>query len=142
MEPVDNIKVDSWVAYNDKTQLVDSAGDRSWREWNKAINNAEVFQFLESKEANIIITTDGSIRENISTWGGAVWHNNRGTFEWCAGKQGRTSSFWAESSEAYGDARIWMRNNTTEEDRVVELTDSCHQTEAWSCEGSLGRNSM
>ncbi|KAJ7379742.1 hypothetical protein OS493_014149 [Desmophyllum pertusum] len=88
------------------------------------INNHEVSQYLESKEANIIIATDGSIRDTcISAWGGAVWQNNRKTFEWCAGKQRRTSSFRAES-EAYEDALIWTRNNTTEEDRVVVLTDS------------------
>ena len=52
-----------------------------------------------------------------------MWQNNRRTFERCAGKQGRTSSFQAES-EAYEDALIWMRNNTTEEDRVVVLTGS------------------
>ncbi|KAJ7386239.1 hypothetical protein OS493_010638 [Desmophyllum pertusum] len=121
--PVDNIQADPWVAYNNKPILVDSVGDRTWEERDKAINNAEVSQYLESKEANIIIATDGSIRDNISAWGGAVWQKNRRTFEWCAGKQDRTSSFRAES-DAYEDALIWMRNNTTEEDRVVELTDS------------------
>ena len=75
--PVHNIKADPWVAYNEKPLLVDSVGDRTWREPDKAINNAEVTQYLESKEANTIIATDGSIRDNISAWGGAVWQNNR-----------------------------------------------------------------
>ena len=68
---MENIKADSWVAYNGKTVLVDSVGDRTRRERNKAIST-EVSQFLESKEPNIIIATDGSIRDNISAWGGVV----------------------------------------------------------------------
>ena len=68
---MENIKADPRVVYNGKTLLVDSVGDRTRRERNKAIST-EVSQFLESKEPNIIVATDGSIRDNISAWGGVV----------------------------------------------------------------------
>lgn len=70
-------------------------------------------EYLDVREANAIIATDGSIRDNITAWGGAVWRNNRKVFHRCAGKQGRTSSFRAES-EAYEDALVWMEKSTTE----------------------------
>ena len=73
--------------------------------------------YLESKEANIIIGWLNS-RQYLSLG----WCSEAKQHEWCAGKKGRTSSFRAEF-EAYVDALVWMRNNTTVEDRVVILTD-------------------
>ena len=55
------------------------------------MNQAEVEAYLESTGANIVVGTNGSVREDITAWGGATWKDNKRAFEWCAGKQGRTS---------------------------------------------------
>ena len=60
------------------------------------MNQAEVEAYLESTGANIVVGTEGSVREDITAWGGAAWKDNKRAFEWCTGKQGRTSSFRAE----------------------------------------------
>ena len=105
--PVGNITSDPRVLYNDKPSVVDAVGDRTWRETDGAINNAEVSQYLQSIDANIVFATDGSLHDSITAWGDAVWGNNSKAFEWYAGWHGSTTSFRAES-QAYEDALIWM----------------------------------
>ena len=61
--------------------MVDAVGDRTWRERDGAINDAEVSQYLQSIDASIVIVTDGSLRVNITALGGAVWRNNSNAFE-------------------------------------------------------------
>ena len=87
------------------------------------MNQAKVEAYLESSGANIVVGTDGSLRENITAWGGAAWKNNKLAFEWCTGKQGHTGSLRAEC-EAYEDAMAWMGTSTTREGSVIVLTDS------------------
>lgn len=86
--PVGNITSDPRVLYNDKPSVVDAVGDRTWRERDGAINNAKVSQYLQAIDANIVFATDGSLHDNITAWGDAVWGNNSKAFEWCAGWHG------------------------------------------------------
>ena len=103
-----SIKKESWVYYNTQVLEVDRMGDRSWRERAPSMNQAEVHveAYLELSGANIIIGTDGSVREDITAWGGAAWGHNKHVFEWCTGKLGHTSSF--RECEAYEDALVWL----------------------------------
>ena len=123
ISPIEDIKPELWETYNLKPISVDTLGDRTWRERNININNAEIACYLEEKAVNIIIATDGSIRDNITAGGGSVWRGYHRVFDWSAGKHGKTSSFRAES-EAYEDALVWMTKNTTSVDNIVVLTDS------------------
>ncbi|KXJ05472.1 putative RNA-directed DNA polymerase from transposon BS [Exaiptasia diaphana] len=102
---------------------IDIVGSREWRDRNPIINQAEVEQYIESVNVNIIIATDGSVREDVTAWAGLVWKNNRCIYKWCAGKHGRTSSFRAEM-EGVEDALFWMSNNTSAQDTTLLLTDS------------------
>ena len=43
---------------------VDIIGTRECREVNAVVNQAEVKKYIESTGANIIVATDGSIRDN------------------------------------------------------------------------------
>ena len=119
----ENIRADPWSRYNDNILKVDKIGDRSWRERGHAINQAEIMEYLETEAPTMIVATDGSIRGNITSWGGAVWRDKDIIYEWCTGKRGRTSSFRAET-EAFEDALHWIATNCTAEDRVIILTDS------------------
>ncbi len=78
---------------------------------------------LEEVKPNIIIATDGSIREGVTAWGGTVWKDRVIVYEWSAAKHGRASSFRAES-EALEDALTWLSRNTQSEDNAIILTDS------------------
>ena len=98
-------------------------GDRSWRDRAQEINRTEVQEWLDQHEPNIIIATDGSIRENLTGWGGAVWTEGEICFEWSLARAGRSCSFSAES-EAIEDDFTWIEHNTCDQDRVVILTDS------------------
>lgn len=53
--PVNTIASDPWLLFNDKLLLVDIIGDRTWRERDKAINNSEVSEYPEFREANTIM---------------------------------------------------------------------------------------
>ena len=90
------------------------------------MNQAEVEAYLELSGANII-GTDGSVREDITAWGGAAWKHDKRVFEWCTGKLGRTSSFRAEC-ETHEDALVCLGKNTTRDDSVIILTDSLSLT--------------
>ena len=90
---------------------------------NAVVNQVEVEEYIESTGANIIIATDGSIRDNSTTWGGAVWQDRQHVYSWCAGKHGRTSSYRAES-EAFEDALTWMAAKIGQNDHVLVLTGS------------------
>ena len=70
ISPIEDIKPELWETYNLKPISVDTLGDRTWRERNININNAEIACYLEEKAVNIIIATDGSIRDNITAGGG------------------------------------------------------------------------
>ena len=90
------------------------------------VNQAELEEYIKSTGANIIIATDGSIRDNSPTWGGAVWQDRKHVYSWCAGKHGRTSSFRAES-EAFENALTWMAAKIGHADHALVLTDSQSQ---------------
>ena len=62
---MDNIKADPWVAYNGKALLIDSVGDRTWRERDKAIN-AEVSQFEESISLLGVVQCGTTTGEHLS----------------------------------------------------------------------------
>ena len=118
-----NIMPDIWVPYNKRKLKVDFIGDRNWRESNPIMNQAVIEEYITSIKANIIIATDGSLRDNTTAWAGVVWKNNRHFYSWSTRKQGRTSSFRAES-EGFEDALVWISKYGTYNDTIVLLTDS------------------
>ena len=72
-------------------------GDRSWRMRSEVINRAEVCEWLEAQSPNIVIATDGSIREGITAWAGVIWKDRDVCFQWSTARDGQSSSFRAES---------------------------------------------
>ena len=94
--PLNNIVQVLWVSFNTKKLEVDIIGRREWRNVNAVVNQAEVEEYIESTGADIIIVTDGSIRDNSTTCGGTVWQDRQHVYSWCAGKHGRISSFRAD----------------------------------------------
>ena len=98
-------------------------GDRSWRERASDINQALVREWLEEREFTTVIATDGSIREKVTAWGGAVWRNNRICYEWSTAREGTSCSYRSEC-EAFEDALVWISANVVAEEKVVILTDS------------------
>jgi hypothetical protein len=87
------------------------------------INNALIEELLEEKSQTTIIATDGSIRDNTTAWGGAVWEDGRIVDEWSAGKHGRSYSNRSEC-EAMEDALSWLEENSVYSDISIILTDS------------------
>ena len=65
--PSGSIKTESWVYYIHVLEE-DCIGDQI----AAAGNQAEVEASLESSGANIVVGTDGSLRENITASGGAI----------------------------------------------------------------------
>ena len=82
-----------------------------------------LYFMLDEVESNIIVATDGSIREGVTAWDGTVWKDRVIVYEWSAAKHGNSSSFQAES-EALEDALTWLSRNTQSEDNAIILTDS------------------
>ena len=87
------------------------------------INHTEICEWLDERNPSVVVATDGSIRGDVTAWGGAVWRGPRRCFEWSTARWGRSSSYRAEC-EAFGDALIWISASTTEQDSVIVLTDS------------------
>ena len=123
ISPISTIVKNIWVPYNNNRIVVDIIGSREWRDRSPIINQSEVEAFIETINANIIIATDGSVRENVTAWAGLVWRKKKCIYRWSAAKHGRTSSFRAES-EGVEDALFWMSANTSISDSVLLLTDS------------------
>ena len=95
----------------------------AWREIDKTINESFIQHVISSINANVIITTDGSIRQGVTAWGGGVWRKESLVTLLAAAAHGVTSSFRAEN-EAFTDALTWMRQNRTTDDIVTVLTNS------------------
>ncbi len=121
--PLESIKPRPWIKTNCKMPELKWIGGRNWRERAVEMNVAEVECMLEELNPTLIVATDGSIREGITAWGGAVWRNRMVTFEWSAARHGQSSSFRAES-EALEDALVWLTRNALPADHTVILTDS------------------
>jgi len=121
--PTENIINSEWISNSGDNIQTARIGDRSWRERAGIVNEAAVRQWLEEVNPNIIIATDGSIRGDITGWGGAVWKNGEKCYEWATAREGRASSYRSEC-EAFGDALVWVAENTTKDDRVAVLSDS------------------
>ena len=71
--PLETILAIPWLIAESKMPELRRTGSREWRERAEAINIAEVEEMLEEIEPNIIVATDGSIREGVTAWGGTVW---------------------------------------------------------------------
>ena len=121
--PMENIQSDEWIPYVRDTFTTGVLGSREWRDMPGDVNHIFVRELLEEKAPTLVIATDGSIRGTTTSWGGAVWKDDRVIFEWSAGREGRASSYRAEA-EALEDAFTWLRTNSTERDHTVILTDS------------------
>ena len=80
-------------------------------------------EWLDEEAPSVIVATDGSIRDDITAWAGAVWREGRRVFQWSTARVGQSSSFRAES-EAFEDALVWLAANTQPEDKTILLTDS------------------
>ena len=68
-------------------QLELHVGDRTWRERADVINIMEVNEWLEQYSPTIVIATDGSLKENLTGWAGAVWKDGKVCYEWSAAKE-------------------------------------------------------
>jgi ribonuclease HI len=123
ISPMENIKSDDWVEYDNSNFTTGAFGSREWRDRVGEVNNAVVGEMLETKAPSIIIATDGSVRENTTAWGGVIWRDGRAVFEWSTGRHGRSSSYRSEC-EAMEDAFTWLSINSTANDHVVILADS------------------
>ncbi len=121
--PTENIIVNEWVTNKKGIITTERIGNRSWRDRAAVINEACVREWLEEVEPTVIIATDGSIRDEVTAWGGAVWRGGNICFEWSTAREGRASSYRSER-EAFGDALAWMAAHTNVRDKVVILTDS------------------
>ncbi len=118
----ENIREIVWVESDVRVRTA-RIGGRDWRDRAEMVNMSEVYEWLYQEDPTVVIATDGSLREDITAWGGAVWREGRLCFEWSAAKERRSSSFRAES-EALKDALFWIGHNTDRSDKVVILTDS------------------
>jgi hypothetical protein len=120
---VENIRIADWTHVrldNLKTHIM---GDRSWRDRSSELNQSLVREWLEEQDIHVIITTDGSIQDDVTAWGGAVWRDHKLIFQWSTAKSGRSSSYRSEY-EAIGDTVVWIMENVTCDDRVAILTDA------------------
>ena len=84
---------------------------------------SEVCEWLDREDPNVVIATDGSLRDDVTGWGGVVWRDRNKCFEWSSAKWGRSNSFRAES-KALEDAMVVIGGHTSADDKVVVLTDS------------------
>jgi ribonuclease HI len=82
-----------------------------------------VNKVLEVKALSVIIVTDGSIQDNVTAWGDAIWREGNMVYQWSAGRHGKSSSFRSEC-EAVEDALTWLDINSLKEDNAVILTYS------------------
>lgn len=98
---------------------------------NRWHNMVSTRQSHQQRWSVLVPGIEGDKNHPCNGWLSLWWHHSLGycrvveqqeTFEWCAGRQGRTSYFWDES-EAYEDALVWMGNISTQRDRVVIPTD-------------------
>ena len=118
--PVENIYIPDWVRYMGPNLRTAKIGGRSWRDMSSLTNQALIRAWIEEGEFSTIIATDGSIRGDVTAWGGAVWRNNQLCFEWSTAREGASCSYRSEC-EAFEDALVWMSVNATAEDRTVIL---------------------
>jgi len=121
--PIDDIKMDNWIEWHCHPIITTVIGSRQWRDRNDTVNDATVRGYIHEKAPSLVIATDGSIREDVTAWGGTVWKDGTTVFEWSAGRQGKSSSYRAEG-EALEDALTWIARNTLQHDYVMILTDS------------------
>ena len=75
--PTENIIVNEWVTNKKGIITTERIGNRSWRDRAAVINEACVREWLEEVEPTVIIATDGSIRDEVMAWGGAVWRGGK-----------------------------------------------------------------
>jgi hypothetical protein len=91
--PIENIKNDEWIHSRHDSITTDAFGSRSCRERAGEMNNAIVREELEEKATTVVIATDGSVRNNVTAWGGAIWRGGQKIYEWSAGRHGKSSVF-------------------------------------------------
>ncbi len=44
------------------------------------MNMSEVCEWLEREDPNVVIATDGSLRDDVTNWGGVVWRDRKKCF--------------------------------------------------------------
>jgi hypothetical protein len=54
-----------------------AVGSRALGERSGRINIALIEELMEEQSLNTIIATDGSIRDDITAWGGAIWKSGK-----------------------------------------------------------------
>jgi hypothetical protein len=79
--PIENLKSDDWIDFVCDSFTTDVVGSRAWRERSGLINNTLIEELMEEKSPSTIIATDGSIRDDITAWGGAVWKGGKLIYE-------------------------------------------------------------
>jgi len=120
---VEDLVTQEWIETESMPLVANRIGNRTWRERAQQENMSDVGEWLEQQKPSVIIATDGSLREDTTAWAGAVWRNGKQEFEWSTARQGKSSSFRAES-EALEDALVWIARNTDNKDNVTIFTDS------------------
>ncbi len=120
---VKNISENPWIPLNNNDGSLGRIGDRTWMQRNSRLNTSDILEWLDQEQASVVIATDGSIRDDVTAWGGAVWKEGRECFTWSTARHGHSSSFHSEA-EAFENALVWCADNTTAEDKTIILTDS------------------
>ena len=115
--------MDDWIEWYKHPIETTVIGSRQWRERTDTLNDVTIREYIHEREPTIVIATDGSIRDDVTAWGGIVWKDGQTIFEWSTGRHGRSSSYRAEG-EALQDAFVWLVQNTTTSDYAMILTDS------------------
>jgi hypothetical protein len=121
--PIENFKSEELIDFVCSSCPTEVVSSRARLERDGAIKNALIGEMLEEQSPTTIRSTDVSILENTTAWGGAVWRDGRIVYEWSAGKHGRSSSYRSEC-EAKEDALSWLEENYVDSDRSILLTDS------------------
>ncbi len=83
--PLETIRDIPWLTAESKMPELKRTGNREYI--------AEVEEMLEEVKPNVIVASDGSIRDGVTAWGGTVWRDRRIVYKWSAAKHGSSSSF-------------------------------------------------
>jgi hypothetical protein len=81
---------DDWIDFVCESFTMEVVGSRAWRERSGLINTTMIEERMEEKFPSTITATDGSIRDDITACGGAVWKGGKLIYDWSSGNHGRS----------------------------------------------------
>jgi hypothetical protein len=91
--PVENIRIVNWIHARLDNLSTHRMGARSWRDRSSELNQSLIREWLEEHDMNVVIATDGSITDDVTAWGGAVWRDHKLIFQWSTARN-RYVLFW------------------------------------------------